>query len=133
MSIPLLCIALLALLGIGLGFAVSMGRAKSQTMYGYPTEPDDSLYQLIRAHGNTMEYVPILALMIYILSLGPVAPWVMWCIVLVTVFRYLFVVGLIFPSTMAKPNVMRFVGALGTYLAGFGLCIALLLRAMNAG
>ncbi|MGI9293412.1 MAG: hypothetical protein ACR2PS_05465, partial [Pseudomonadales bacterium] len=78
-----------------------------------------------------VEYVPILALLIYILSQQSQATWVLWCMILVTFFRYLFVAGIVFPKTLAKPNSMRFVGALGTYLTGFGLCIALLLQAVN--
>ncbi|MGI9286699.1 MAG: MAPEG family protein [Pseudomonadales bacterium] len=131
MSIPLLCISLLALLIIGLGFAVSSTRAKTETIFGSSTDPEDPLYKMIRAHGNTVEYAPILALVIYILSQQPQATWVLWCMILVTFFRYLFAAGIVFPKTLAKPNPLRFVGALGTYLAGLGLCIALLLQALS--
>jgi hypothetical protein len=37
--------------------------------------------------------------------------------------------GLVFPASMARPNVLRFVGALGTYLFGAALCIALIVGA----
>ncbi len=131
MSIPLLCIALLALLVIGLGFAVSLTRSKTETIFGNSTAPEDPLYKMIRAHGNSVEYVPVLALLIYILSQQPQATWVLWCMILVTFFRYLLVAGIVFPQTLAKPNPLRFVGALGTYLTGFGLCIALLLQALS--
>lgn len=131
MLIPLICISLLAFLGIGLGFAVSLTRAKTDVLFGSSTDPEDILYKMVRAHGNTMEYVPILALLIYILSQFPQSTWVLWCMVLVTFARYAIVVGIIFPKTLAKPNPMRFIGSLGTYLAGFGLCIALILRALN--
>jgi hypothetical protein len=46
---------------------------------------------------------------------------------LATASRYLIVAGLIFPPSMAQAHPLRFIGALGTYLTGFGLCIALLL------
>lgn len=131
MSIPLICIALLAFLVIGLGFAVSSSRAKTETIYGSSNDPEDTLYQMVRAHGNTIEYAPMLALLIYILSLGVLSTWVLWCMILVTASRYIFVAGIIFPKTLAKPNPMRFIGALGTYLAGFGLCVALLLKGLN--
>ncbi len=132
MSIPLICISLLAFLGMGLGFAVSITRSKTDTLIGSSTDPEDTLYKVIRAHGNTMEYVPLLALLIYILSQFSISAWVLWCMVLVTFSRFLLVAGIIIPQTLAKPSPMRFVGALGTYLAGFGLCIALLLQAFNA-
>lgn len=131
MSIPLICIALLAFLVIGLGFAVSSSRARTETIYGSSTDPEDKLYQMVRAHGNTIEYAPMLALLIYILSLGVLSTWVLWCMILVTASRYVFVAGIIFPKTLAKPNPMRFIGALGTYLAGLGLCVALLLQGLN--
>ncbi len=132
MSIPLICIALLAVLGIGLGLTVSLTRTKTETLFGSSADPEDILYKVVRAHGNTTEYVPILALLIYILSQSPHPAWVLWSMILVTFFRYLLVVGIVFPRSLAKPNPMRFLGALGTYLAGFGLCFALFLQALSA-
>lgn len=132
MSIPLLCIALLAFLGIALGFAVSSTRAKTEVIFGNSTDPEDSLYKMVRAHGNTMEYVPILALLIFVLSQVPQPAWVLWCMVLVTFCRYLFAAGIVFPQSLANPNPMRFIGALGTYIFGFGLCIGTFLQALNA-
>jgi hypothetical protein len=131
MSIPLTCIALLAFLSIGLAFAVSLYRAKTGTVYSNNIDPEDSLYKVVRAHGNTVEYAPILAILIYVLSQTDQPGWVIWCMVLATFFRYLFVMGLLIPKTMAKPNPMRFIGALGTYLSGFGLSAALLIQAIN--
>ena len=131
MSIPLICIALLGFLCIALGFSVSMARSKQSVMIGNSSDPEDVVFQRIRAHGNTVEYVPILALMIYILSQSPQPAWVIWLMVLVTACRYLIVAGLILPKSMADPNPMRFVGALGTYVFGFGLVAALVLQAVS--
>ncbi|MFK8049927.1 MAG: MAPEG family protein [Halioglobus sp.] len=131
MSVPLMCIALLAFLCIALGFSVSMARSKQSVMIGNSTDPEDIVFQRIRAHGNTVEYVPILALLIYILSQSPQPAWVIWLMALVTACRYLIVAGLIFPKSMADPNPMRFVGALGTYVFGFGLVAALGLQAIS--
>ena len=101
MSIPLMCIALLAFLCIGLGFAVSLTRSKTETLHGSTTDPEDLLYKMVRAHGNTIEYAPILALLIYVLSQYPQSTWVLWCMVLVTFCRYLLVAGIIFPKSLA--------------------------------
>ena len=79
-----------------------------------------------------VEYAPIIALLIYILSQSPQPGWVIWCMILITFFRFLFVAGIIFPKSMAQANPMRFLGALGTYLTGFGLCTAVILQALNA-
>jgi uncharacterized membrane protein YecN with MAPEG domain len=131
MSIPLICIALLGFLVVGLGFAVSMTRSKTDTMFGSTADPEDILYKMTRAHGNTIEYAPMIALLIFILSQSPQSDWILWCMVLVTFFRYLFVAGVIFPKSMAQANPVRFLGALGTYLTGFGLCAAVILQGLN--
>ncbi len=131
MSTPLICIALLGFLVVGLGFAVSMTRSKTETMFGSSTDPEDILYKMTRAHGNTAEYAPIIALLIFVLSQSSQSQWVIWCMILATFFRYLIVAGIIFPKTMDTVNPMRFIGALGTYLTGFGLCAAVLLQALN--
>ena len=131
MSIPLICIALLGFLVVGLGFAVSMTRSKTETMFGSTADPEDILYKMTRAHGNTTEYAPMIALLIFILSQSPQSDWVIWCMVLVTFFRYLFVAGIILPKSMGQPHPMRFLGALGTYLTGFGLCTAVILQGLN--
>ena len=126
MTIATVCIALLALLLFGLGLAVSLTRGSAQRIIGHSDDPTDRLHKLCRAHGNAAEYVPILALLIYILGARGPAAWITWTFVAATVFRYLHAAGMIFPATLAAPNPMRFLGALGTYLAGLVLAIALL-------
>ncbi len=126
MTIATICIALLALLLFGLGLAVSLTRGSAQRIIGYSDDPTDRLHKLCRAHGNAAEYVPILAILIYILGARGPAAWITWTFVAATVFRYLHAAGMIFPATLAAPNPMRFLGALGTYVAGLVLAIALL-------
>ncbi len=53
MNTPLVCIALLVLLGFALGFYVSIARTRAQVMCGYPDDPEAALYKVNRAHGNT--------------------------------------------------------------------------------
>lgn len=131
MSIPLTCISLLAFLVIGLGFSVSSIRVKTGVVHGSTTDPEDPLYKMVRAHGNTIEYVPILALLIYILSQSTQAGWVMWLMILVTVSRYSFAIGMIFPRSLDKRNPMRLLGAMGTYIFGLGLCSVLLIQSLG--
>ena len=127
MTIAVICAALLALLVFGLGFAVSMTRAKTESLAGFKDEPADPLYKIIRAHGNTAEYASVLAvLMLYLGTTSP-ASWVTWTMIIVTMARYLWAAGVVFPTTMAQPNPMRFIGALVTYLGGFTLVAATLL------
>jgi uncharacterized membrane protein YecN with MAPEG domain len=131
MSISLICVALLAFLCLALGFNVSMARSSSKTLFASDTDPQNALYKARRAHGNTIEYAPVLALLIYILGQSQQPAWVIWSMVMVTFFRYLIVVGILIPHTMAAPNPMRFVGALGTYLGGLALTVAVLIQAIG--
>jgi uncharacterized membrane protein YecN with MAPEG domain len=132
MAIALLCVALLGFLVFGLGFVVSMTRGKTKTAYGYTVDPADRLYKAIRAHGNTTEYAPMLAVLILTLGMVYPAPWVLWCMGLATLSRYLAVFGIAFSSTLAKPNPLRVIGAVGTYAAGVSLCLALFIRVYPA-
>lgn len=131
MSVPLICVTLLGFLGIGLGFTVSTIRARLSVVVGSPAEPESILYRAIRAHGNTMEYAPLLALLIYILGQSHQPTWVIWFMALATLSRYLFAAGMIFHKTAAERNPMRLIGAMGTYVFGIGLCTGLLLQLLN--
>ncbi len=136
MAIAILCAALLALLCIGLGFNVVLARIDGRVTYGGEINPTSRLYKAQRAHGNTVEYSPALALLIYILGQSPQPGWVVWIMILVTLCRYLHAIGILFPATMAKPNPLRFVGALGTFIFGFilvGLTFWQGVRTLNLG
>ncbi|PYT10017.1 MAG: hypothetical protein DMF60_01400 [Acidobacteria bacterium] len=120
------CIAALGLLLFGLGLTVSGLRRRTVRYFGYEGDPTDMLYKVVRAHGNTAEYAPFLAvLMLYLGSHNP-ATWVIGVMVAATACRYLLVVGMLFSSTIAKTNLVRFVGAMGTYICGVALCVAVI-------
>lgn len=129
MSLPLICIAVLSALLILLGFNVSLVRARTHKVGGCGEALDDPLYKASRAHGNSVEYIPLLCIIIYILSLSPQPMWVTVSMVGVTVCRISLALGLLLPKTMAKPNPARFVGALGTYIFALILVFALFLTA----
>jgi uncharacterized membrane protein YecN with MAPEG domain len=109
-----------------------MARAGSRTIYGGDADPGSSLYKAQRAHGNTVEYAPMLAVLMLALAQTPQPAWVLWTMAAATFFRYLLAAGILFPATMARPNPMRFLGALGTYIAGVVLAAALVIQAINA-
>ncbi|MEH6519464.1 MAG: MAPEG family protein [Halioglobus sp.] len=132
MSIYLICIAMLGLLCLGLGFNVAITRAKLGVLYGGEADPESKLYKAQRAHGNTTEYAPILAVLIFALGQSSQPSWVTIAMVAVTFFRYLFVLGILAPATMNKVNPMRLVGSLGSFLSGFALIAALLIQAIHA-
>ena len=129
MTVALICVALLGLLVVVLGFAVSMTRGKTKTFAGYKTDPTDPLYKMVRAHGNTTEYAPMLAIVIFALGTLSPAPWMLWCMALVTVSRYLFALGIILSSSMEEAHPLRLIGSLGTYIFGITLTVTLLLKA----
>ena len=128
MATAMLCTGLLGLLVFGLGFAVSMTRAKTETIIGTNSDPTDRLYKMVRAHGNATEYAPILAvLMVVVAMAGEPATWVVWVMIAVTALRYVHAAGMIAFPTLDKTNPLRFIGAVGTYVGGLALCVALFL------
>ena len=96
-------------------------------MIGTPMDPTHRLYKAVRAHGNTAEYAPMLALLIYLAALQNPASWVVWMMWIATAGRYLIVIGLIAYPSLEKPNLFRMVGATAIYIAGTALVIAVLL------
>ena len=127
MSVAIVCTALLGLLVFGLGFAVSAARGQTGTNIGYTTDPTDRLYKLVRAHGNATEYAPMIAILMLLIAARQPSAWMIWTFVIATVSRYLHAAGMILSPTLSAPYPLRFVGALGTYLAGFALVLAALL------
>jgi len=108
MSVSLICVALLALLVTVLGLHVSMVRARTETVYGVEPDPTGALYKAVRAHGNTTEYAPLLALLIYILGQTGASGWVVWAMVIATISRYLLAAGIIFGATQYKNSSPKF-------------------------
>lgn len=128
MIVAIVCAALLGLLVFGLGFAVSLTRGRTKMNFGFHPDPTDPLYKMIRAHGNSVEYAPMLAVLILLVGSRDPTAWMIWTMVIVTLCRYLHVAGLLICSTLDRPPPLRFAGASGTYVGGVVLCAAALLR-----
>jgi len=124
--IALICVGVLGLLLFGLGLSISLLRFREGTLSGCEPDPASLLHKLVRAHANTAEYVPFLAVLFVFLGARAPSPATVALIVAATVCRCLLVIGLVAFPTMARPNPARFVGALGTYAAGIALCVSLL-------
>ncbi len=126
LTTALVCTALLGLLLFSLGLVVSLTRSSGRRAIGHADSPADPLHKAIRAHGNTAEYAPMLAVLI--LALGALAPstWMLAAMWASVASRYLIAAGLVVGS-LDEPNPLRFVGAAGTYLSGLALCAALVL------
>ena len=127
MRVAIICTASLGLLLFVLGLAVSLTRGRTGVISGSSNDPADSLFKLVRAHGNTAEYAPMLAVLFLLVGERDPATWALWTMGIAVVSRYLIAIGMIFGPTLAKPYPLRFVGALGTYVTGVLLCIAAIL------
>ena len=126
-GLALACSAALGLLLFGLSVAISAVRLKRMNLLGTNGDPEDLLTKLVRAHGNTAEYSPLLALfMLTLAATGHPGPFVSAMMVLATVSRFLFALGMLISPTLARPNLIRAAGASGTYIAGFALSLAML-------
>lgn len=128
MTTAIVCTALLGVLVFGLGLATSMLRSRTGTVIGTPTDPTDPLRKMVRAHANTAEYAPMLAVLFLFLGSRDPAAWVIGTIAIATLSRYLLAIGLLASPTLARPHPLRFAGALGTYVTGLVLCVAAVLE-----
>jgi uncharacterized membrane protein YecN with MAPEG domain len=123
--VALYCTAALGALLFLLGLAVSLFRFRTGTGAGPAEERNSMLNKLIRAHANTAEFAPFLAVIfLYFGWRGP-SELVVNLIIAATVCRFLLVIGLVAWPSLGRPNPARFVGALGTYLLGAALCVAM--------
>ena len=124
MNVAAMCTALLGLLVFGLGLGVSLLRGSTGTNIGYKADPTDRLYKMVRAHANAAEYSPMLAVLILLLGSRQPGLWLILTFVAATFCRYLHAVGMILSSSLEQPQALRFIGALGTYVAGLILVVA---------
>jgi uncharacterized membrane protein YecN with MAPEG domain len=108
-----------------LGLAVSLLRGKFDILIGHPDDPKHMMHRIVRAHGNTAEYAPFLAVLFLYLGAHQPAAWVVWVIGLTTLARVLIVIGLLTSGTLARVHPVRFIGAIGTYVGGMVLIAAL--------
>ena len=126
MTVAVFCAGLLGLLVFGLGFGVSAMRGSSKTNFAYTVDPTDRLYKMVRAHGNATEYAPMLAVMMLYLGSHQPGRFVMWTFVAATACRYVHAMGMILAKSLDGVDPLRFVGALGTYVTGLVLVVAML-------
>jgi uncharacterized membrane protein YecN with MAPEG domain len=125
MYIGIACTALLGLLLFGLGLYVSALRQGHGQVIGHGPSPVDPLHRAVRAHGNTAEYAPFFAVLFLWFAAHPAPTWIMAAIVIATIARFLLVAGLLWGSSLDKPNPARFLGAVLTYLCGIALVVGL--------
>lgn len=134
MVIALLSVGLMGLLVFILGLNVSKQRSSIiLTQHEAEADPNSALRKAMRAHGNCVEYVPMLCLMILALGLrSPILPWWTAALMLGAVAaRYIHALGVLTGGSIYEPNAMKFIGALGTYIIGTILAVLLIIRAVS--
>ena len=131
MATAVVCTGLLGVLLFALGFYVSATRGRTKKVGSFPDDPSHPLFKAIRAHGNTAEYAPMLAILMLYLGVHAPAPWITWTMIVVTACRYLIVVGILASSTLDQPHPIRFIGALRTYVGGLTLAITALMTVLR--
>lgn len=124
MTTAVICTALMGLLVFGLGFAVSLFRGATKINYGLNEDPTSLFYKVSRAHGNSTEYAAMMCVMMLYVGANDPAEWMVWTMIVMTVSRYLLVVGMITGKTMDGVNPLRAAGATGTYICGLALAAA---------
>ena len=124
MNVAAICTAELGLLVFGLGLCVSLLRGATGTNIGSKSDPTDRLYKMIRAHGNACEYAPMLAVLMLLIGARQPGSGMMVTFVVATFCRYLHAAGMIMSPSLDRPQPLRFVGALGTYVTGLILVCA---------
>lgn len=132
MATALFSVGLLGLLVFLLGFNVSRVRGSvMHTQAEHEADPASALRKAVRAHGNCIEYAPMLS--IIILALGnrmPLTPlWVSALMLAAVASRYIHAVGVLTSPNIHAGTPVKFVGALGTYITGAMLSVLLLMNA----
>lgn len=134
MPYALLSVGLMGLLVFLLGLNVSRIRGSvMHVQHEAEGDPKSPLRKAIRAHGNCIEYAPMLALLILALGLRlPLMPWWVAALMLAAVAaRYIHAAGVLTSESIHTANPLKFIGALGTYITDSALSIVLLLHAIS--
>jgi len=126
MNIAILCTVVLGLLLFGLGLNVSVTRKRYAKGIGHDAGPNDPVHRAVRAHGNTAEYAPFMAVLFLWYAAHGAPTWINITIAIATLARLLLASGLLWGGPLNQPNPFRAVGALFTYLAGLVLTASLL-------
>ena len=133
MAIALLSVGLLGLLVFLLGANVSRERRSvAVTQHEAEADPKSALRKAIRAHGNCIEYVPMLSLMIIAIGLAiPVllSWWIAALMLAAVASRYIHAAGILTGGSVYQANALKRIGAAGTYLTGLILSVILVVRA----
>ncbi len=131
MQTALVSIALLGILLFLLSFAVSYHRLNTKRGFGGPDDPTAPLNKAVRAHGNTAEYIGIVAVVMLALGLTQPAPWVEWAMIAFVIGRIITAFSFLITASLDNIFPLKVAGMTITYSAGMLLSLALLLKALS--
>ncbi|MBN9416242.1 hypothetical protein ABS71_12415 [bacterium SCN 62-11] len=125
-SVTFISVACLAILQILLALNCSLNRIILKKSHGCEEDPGNSLYRAIVAHRNACEYGPILCVLMLVCSvissMGAGMPtWAVWLGPALVLVRVLHAAGILF-FNLRRPNLLRRLGAIGTYFFSLFLC-----------
>lgn len=125
-SLTFVSVACLAALQILLALNCSLNRIILKRSHGCEEDPANSLYRAIVAHRNSCEYGPILCILLLvcsvIASMGSGMPaWAVWLGPALVLVRVGHAAGILF-FNLRRPNLLRRLGAIGTYGLSLLLC-----------
>ncbi len=128
-EISLLYSGIFALLYLAISANVIRWRFREKRSLGFDHDPESGLFRAIRVHGNFMEYVPFLMLLLVIDEISGRHPTVVHLLGggLVT-GRVLHAAGITFSS---KPNLLRQIGMVITFCVMIYLGIGLILKGLE--
>jgi uncharacterized membrane protein YecN with MAPEG domain len=126
MTTAILCTAILAAMVFVLGFNVSRMRGVTAKVGGsqMPTDPASPLLIAQRAHGNAVEYVPLLIVLFLLVGARSPALVAIPLIVGATLSRLTHAYGMVTTTSLAAEGKLRLAGAMGTYVFGVALAVA---------
>lgn len=101
-----------------LGLHVSLQRMKSDVFTGQQDDPTSALNKAVRAHGNTAEFAPAMAVLILYLGTQTPAFWVEIVFCLALASRVSIALGILVCPSLARAHPLKMIGSTGTYITG---------------
>ena len=134
---PIIIYCSLALIGLTLLLAIwtTVQRVQSQTIaYNTPLEPTSGMAKAQRGHGNASEYAALLVALYLIIGFvhqdRDLGALIVWTMIAVTTGRFLVALGFVTCKTLARPDPLKAIGSLLTYLGASVLIGVTLMRAL---
>ncbi len=132
MKTAYLFVGLLGLWLFLLSALVSITRIRSKTSLGCQDDPENFLHKAVVAQRNSAEYIPVLCLLMMALQYYGSPNWVVWIYLGATVGRYLHSLGILTYKSMNRPNALRSLGAVLTYLSGLIMSLTLISQVLRS-